>query len=98
MAERKVHLKIRRQDAADRPESARWEEFQVPLLPQMNVISALQQIQLNPVTPRGQRSLPGGLGLRLPGRGLRRLHHDHQWTSASGLLGAHRADLAQRGR
>lgn len=58
MAERSVHLKIRRQDGPNRPESARWEEFRVPLLPQMNVISALQQIQLDPVTVEGKRVAP----------------------------------------
>lgn len=58
MAERKVHLKIRRQDSAGRVDSRRWEEFDVPLLPQMNVISALQQIQLNPVTSNGRQVAP----------------------------------------
>ena len=58
MAKRKVHLKIRRQDAPDKPASKRWEEFEVPLLPQMNVISALQQIQLNPVTKDGKNVAP----------------------------------------
>ena len=38
---RLVHLKIRRQDASDKPDTKRWEEFKVPYLPNMNVISAL---------------------------------------------------------
>ncbi len=58
MAERKVHLKIRRQDSLGRVDTRRWEEFDVPLLPQMNVISALQQIQLNPVTSDGRTVAP----------------------------------------
>jgi succinate dehydrogenase / fumarate reductase iron-sulfur subunit len=58
MAERFVHLKIRRQDGPDRPETRRWEEFKVHFLPQMNVISALQQIQLNPKTIDGKSVAP----------------------------------------
>jgi succinate dehydrogenase / fumarate reductase iron-sulfur subunit len=58
MSDRWVRLKIRRQDGPNRPDSRRWEEFKVPLLPQMNVISALQQIQLNPVTTSGKRVAP----------------------------------------
>ncbi|MFW5740525.1 MAG: succinate dehydrogenase iron-sulfur subunit [Myxococcota bacterium] len=58
MAKKKVHLKILRQDGPDLPKSRRWEEFEVPLLPQMNVISALQQIQLDPRTKDGTRVAP----------------------------------------
>lgn len=58
MSKSKVHLKIRRQDGPDQPKTRRWEEFEVPLLPQMNVISALQQIQLNPRTKEGKRVAP----------------------------------------
>ncbi|PIE05449.1 MAG: succinate dehydrogenase iron-sulfur subunit [Sorangium cellulosum] len=54
MAKSKVHLKIRRQDGPDKPKTRRWEECEVPHLPQMNVISALQQIQLNPTTKDGK--------------------------------------------
>jgi succinate dehydrogenase / fumarate reductase, iron-sulfur subunit len=53
-----VHLKIRRQDGADRPESKRWEEFKVPYLPQMNVHSALEQIRLDPRTTDGTEVAP----------------------------------------
>jgi succinate dehydrogenase / fumarate reductase iron-sulfur subunit len=54
--ERTVRLKIKRQDA---PESARrWEEFVVPWQPQMNVISALMQIQRNPRTADGVKVAP----------------------------------------
>jgi succinate dehydrogenase / fumarate reductase, iron-sulfur subunit len=56
--DRTVHLKIRRQDARDRPESRRWEEFKVPYLPQMNVHSALQQIQKDPITTDGKEVAP----------------------------------------
>jgi len=55
---RLVHLRIKRQDSRDRPETKRWEEFKVPYLPQMNVNSALQQIQRNPVTADGKDVAP----------------------------------------
>jgi succinate dehydrogenase / fumarate reductase iron-sulfur subunit len=55
---RTVRLKIRRQDSPDHPETRRWEVFEVPYLPQMNVISALQQIQKNPVTVAGLQVAP----------------------------------------
>ena len=58
MSNPKVHLKIRRQDGIDQPNTRRWEEFEVPLLPHMNIISALQQIQRNPVTKDGKRVAP----------------------------------------
>jgi succinate dehydrogenase / fumarate reductase iron-sulfur subunit len=55
---RMVHLKIRRQDGRDLPETKRWEEFKVPYLPQMNVHSALQQIQKEPRTTAGAEVAP----------------------------------------
>jgi succinate dehydrogenase / fumarate reductase iron-sulfur subunit len=55
---RLVHLKIRRQDAPDKPETKRWEEFKVPYLPNMNVISALQQVQKHPTTTTGKPVAP----------------------------------------
>ena len=55
---RLVHLRVRRQDTGDRPESRRWEEFKVPYLPQMNVISALQQVQKDPRTLDGKDVAP----------------------------------------
>jgi len=58
MANKKVHLKIRRQDGPDQANTRRWEEFEVPRLPQMNVISALQQIQLDPRTKDGKPVAP----------------------------------------
>ncbi len=54
--ERRVHLKILRQDGPDQPK--RWEEFQVPYLPNMNVNSALQQVQKYPVTTQGREVAP----------------------------------------
>jgi succinate dehydrogenase / fumarate reductase, iron-sulfur subunit len=56
VAERLVHLRIRRQDGPGKP--SRWEEFKVPYLPHMNVISALQQVQRKPVTVGGQDVAP----------------------------------------
>jgi succinate dehydrogenase / fumarate reductase iron-sulfur subunit len=53
---RKVIIRIRRQDAPDRPETARWEEFAVPHRPNMNVISCLQYIAAHPVTTDGKRT------------------------------------------
>jgi succinate dehydrogenase / fumarate reductase iron-sulfur subunit len=57
MAEaRIVRLKVKRQD--DPSASPRWEEFSVPWQPHMNVISALMEIQRNPVTASGQKTTP----------------------------------------
>jgi succinate dehydrogenase / fumarate reductase iron-sulfur subunit len=53
---RAVKLKVRRQDGPGAP--ARWEEFEVPWQPQMNVISVLMQIQKNPVTADGKKTTP----------------------------------------
>src|SRR4051812_28395133 len=55
---RRVHLRIKRQDGPELPETRRWEEFKVPYLPQMNVISALQQIQKEPHTADGKAVAP----------------------------------------
>ncbi|HEX4123153.1 MAG TPA: succinate dehydrogenase iron-sulfur subunit [Tepidisphaeraceae bacterium] len=49
-------LRIRRQD---RPEDApRWEEFAIPLRPNMNIISALQYIAAHPTTTAGVATTP----------------------------------------
>ncbi len=53
-----VRLKVRRQDAGDRTETRRWESFEVPWQPQMNVISALMEVQKNPVTTVGEKVAP----------------------------------------
>lgn len=55
---RLVHLRVRRQDGPDRPETRRWEEFRVPYLPQMNVHSALEQIRRDPRTIDGREVAP----------------------------------------
>ena len=49
-----VHLRIKRQDGPGKDDTIRWEEFKVPYLPLMNVNSALQQIQKDPVTTAGK--------------------------------------------
>ncbi|MCR4315285.1 MAG: succinate dehydrogenase iron-sulfur subunit [Planctomycetes bacterium] len=51
-----VILSIKRQDAPGA--SPRWEQFSVPLRQNMNVISALQEVQRNPVTTNGERVAP----------------------------------------
>ena len=54
MADKTIRLKIQRQDAAERPETKRTEEFDVAWHPQMNVISALMEIRKNPKTVDGK--------------------------------------------
>jgi succinate dehydrogenase / fumarate reductase iron-sulfur subunit len=56
MASKTVRLKIKRQDGPG--ESSRWEEFEVPWAPRMNVISALMEIRKNPVTTDGKKVAP----------------------------------------
>jgi succinate dehydrogenase / fumarate reductase iron-sulfur subunit len=51
-----VRVKIRRQDGPDKP--ARWEEFDVPKAPNMNVISVLQWIAAHPKTVDGKDTTP----------------------------------------
>jgi succinate dehydrogenase / fumarate reductase iron-sulfur subunit len=53
-----VTLRIRRQDATDRPESQRWEQFEVSVEPRMTISAALERIENNPVTIEGRRVLP----------------------------------------
>ncbi|MDI3317950.1 MAG: succinate dehydrogenase iron-sulfur subunit [Bacillota bacterium] len=56
MARESVKLRIRRQE---NPEATpRWEDFEVPYEPGMNVISALMAIQRNPVNAAGQPTTP----------------------------------------
>jgi succinate dehydrogenase / fumarate reductase, iron-sulfur subunit len=55
---RKIRLKVLRQDAPNDASSKRWEEFDVPWHPQMNVISALMEIQKNPVDVGGKKVAP----------------------------------------
>ena len=59
MAEKKkIRLKILRQDGPKEPGTRRWEEFDVAWHPQMNVISALMEIQKNPVDASGKTVAP----------------------------------------
>lgn len=51
-----VRLRIKRQDGPNQP--ARWEDFDIPHRPNMNVIYALMQIQRNPVNAEGRPTTP----------------------------------------
>src|SRR5215217_3794341 len=51
-----VRVKIRRQDGPDKPQ--RWEEFDVPYRPNMNIISCLQWIAAHPTTVDGKATTP----------------------------------------
>ncbi|MDB4940593.1 MAG: Succinate dehydrogenase iron-sulfur protein [Labilithrix sp.] len=55
---RKIRLKILRQDGPAEASTKRWEEFDVAWHPQMNVISALMEIQKNPVDASGKKVAP----------------------------------------
>jgi succinate dehydrogenase / fumarate reductase iron-sulfur subunit len=57
-SEKKVRLKVRRQDGGELPETRHWDEFDIPWQPQMNVISALMEIQKSPVTTEGKTVPP----------------------------------------
>src|SRR5687768_1234559 len=52
----KVVLRIKRREDASTAE--RWEEFEVPYKPGMNVITCLMEIQRNPVTRDGKKTTP----------------------------------------
>lgn len=49
-----IELKVKRQDGPGKP--SRWESFQIPYRPKMNVISVLMEIQKNPVNSIGQKT------------------------------------------
>lgn len=55
-ADRSVTIRVKRQDGPDKP--ARWEEFSVPRVANMNIISCLQSIAANPVTTDGRATSP----------------------------------------
>jgi len=56
MADQQIRVRVKRQE---RPgASPRWEEFSVPRLPMMNVISLLLEIQKRPVTVDGKPTSP----------------------------------------
>jgi succinate dehydrogenase / fumarate reductase iron-sulfur subunit len=56
MADKTVILKIKRQH--DPSEKPHWEEFELPWRPGMNVISALMDVAVSPVTRQGQPTTP----------------------------------------
>jgi succinate dehydrogenase / fumarate reductase iron-sulfur subunit len=56
MAEKSIVLKIKRQ--LDPQRAAVWEEFEIPYRPNMNVISVLMEIAINPVTRDGKQTTP----------------------------------------
>ena len=57
MADQKtIVVKIKRQDGPDA--TPRWEEFEVPYRPNMNVISVLMKVRENPVTRDGKKTTP----------------------------------------
>ena len=56
MADKSIVVKIRRQGNPN--EKARWEEFELPWEPGMNVISSLREIARNPVTRDGKPTTP----------------------------------------
>jgi succinate dehydrogenase / fumarate reductase iron-sulfur subunit len=58
MSDKKIRFKILRQDGPTKASTKRWEEFDVAWHPQMNVISALMEIQRNPVTVDGKTVAP----------------------------------------
>ena len=56
MSEQTVHLIITRQDGPN--EQPYTEEFKLPYRKNMNVISALMEIQRNPVNAKGEKTTP----------------------------------------
>src|ERR1041384_1440697 len=56
MADKKVLFKIRRQGTPN--EKPRWEQFELPWHPGMNVISSMMEIARNPVTKDGKPTTP----------------------------------------
>jgi succinate dehydrogenase / fumarate reductase iron-sulfur subunit len=52
VADKTIQLRIKRQDSQD--QTPYWEEFTIPYRPNMNVISALMEIQRNPVNAKGE--------------------------------------------
>jgi succinate dehydrogenase / fumarate reductase iron-sulfur subunit len=55
-AKKTVRFEILRQDKAD--SKSYWESFEVEYRPNMNVISALMEIQRNPVNANGEKTTP----------------------------------------
>jgi succinate dehydrogenase / fumarate reductase iron-sulfur subunit len=55
-AAKSVKLRVKRQDGPG--QASYWQDFDVPWQPQMNVVSALMQIQRRPRTTRGEKVTP----------------------------------------
>ena len=55
-AERTIELRVKRQDGPEAP--SYWQTFRLPWKPQHNVVSALMEIRLNPVTADGRHVSP----------------------------------------
>jgi succinate dehydrogenase / fumarate reductase iron-sulfur subunit len=55
-SDKKVRLDIKRQDGPE--QKSYWQRFELPWQPHMNVISALMEIQKNPVTATGEKTTP----------------------------------------
>ena len=53
-----VEIHIRRQEKAG--QHPWWEVFRIPYKPNLNVIAALQYLQINPVTADGRKTTPPG--------------------------------------
>lgn len=53
-----VRLKVLRQDAPDKPETKRWEEFSIEATEHMTVTEALSEIRKHPVTTAGFNVAP----------------------------------------
>jgi succinate dehydrogenase / fumarate reductase iron-sulfur subunit len=56
MANKSIIFKVKRQN--DPQQAAVWEEFEIPYRPNMNVISVLMEIAVNPVTRDGKQTTP----------------------------------------
>lgn len=52
MDNKTIRIRVKRQDDAD--QKPYWEEFAIPYRPNLNVISALMEIQRNPVNAKGE--------------------------------------------
>jgi succinate dehydrogenase / fumarate reductase iron-sulfur subunit len=53
---KRVKLRVKRQDGPG--QAGYWQDFDVPWQPQMNVISALMEVQKKPATASGQKVTP----------------------------------------
>ncbi len=51
---RSVRLRVRRQEAADKPDTRRWDEFEVAWKPRMSIVAALLETRRNPTTVDGR--------------------------------------------